>query len=110
MYRSLALSLALLTSMLFTYGQAQVPPAYETAVIRYELGGRSMHIAIDGKEFLNQSVPKEMIQSKWDLNPALAEVSKLVDAGWELFNTTTHSYGTTVITEVYSFYLRRPKK
>jgi len=82
---------------------------FEFAVIDYNPSYRLMEISINGTEYKKVKVEKNEIQGDADVNSALKEVTKLVQDGWELFNTNTVA-GSTAAFKSYIFYLRKKSK
>jgi hypothetical protein len=81
---------------------------FEYAIIEYTPAARDIQISINGVEFKKVDVPKEKIKGWADANPALEELNKMIDKGWELFDTQ-HSTGNTDAVHIFVFYLRKKK-
>lgn len=73
---------------------------YNYATINYSASGLEIGVSENGKEFRSIKVPKENFISILNTTPALNEVKKMTDDGWELVDTES-------IVGFYSFFLRK---
>jgi hypothetical protein len=104
--RTIVAIVTFLIASLTVVGQSR----YEYATLSYEIGAKAIMISIDGKTVDVVPLSKSEQSMSRDLNPALQHISKMDDEGWELFSTSSHSKGLNNLSEVYTFYLRRPKQ
>lgn len=105
-----------LLTCLFIFGLLtglQAQDKYEYAIISYAPTMNNITISISGNDFKTVDVDKSIKVKDRNFNPALIEVNKLCDNGWELFNTEatgmTDGVNYAVNIPNYIFYLRKKK-
>ena len=104
----LYLKTTIITTLLLTATFLFAQQKYEYAVIDYTPSARAIQISLNGVDFKKVDVPKETAKGFGDANPALIEVTKMEDQGWELFNSTM-SVGATYAEHIFVFYLRKKR-
>ena len=95
----------LLAILLFVVFNATAQTKYEYAVITSRPAARELSIAINGVDYKAIVTPKDPQLGNTNVNPALLEINKMAEDGWELFDTGV-AFSTTY---VYTFTLRREK-
>lgn len=95
----------LLCMLLFlgAFSKAEAQEKYEYAVITYQIDASKIVISINGNELKTIGASKTS-KEYFDANPALKEVSKMNEEGWEVFST-----GVLWEYKTLFFYLRKKK-
>jgi len=91
--------------LLFTVNAALAQDKYEYAVVAFNPWVKNLTISINGIEHKKIEVAKDEIKNHLDANPALKEVNKMINEGWELFNSDSNPIGDIGIS--YVFFLRK---
>ena len=93
------LALALLFSVNTLVAQAK----YDYAVLLYTMGYKHVMLATNGEKYEEIDITDMKDFNKIGANPALRELNKLEDDGWELFDTEFTG-------AIYLFFLRRKEQ
>jgi hypothetical protein len=94
-----------LAILLFVAFNATAQTKYEYAVITHIPAFRELTIAVNGVDYKIIPTAKDPQKGNTNVNPALLEINKMSEDGWELFDT-----GVAMSTSfVYTFALRRKK-
>ncbi len=90
-------------TLLFSVNALMARQKYDYAVISIKI--RELFVAINGEEFKQIEVSKDEFQHNYfDPNPALTQVNKMEEEGWELFDTEVYFAGSA---PDYAFFMRR---
>jgi hypothetical protein len=91
----------------------QAQDKYEFAILSYSPYHQNITISIGSQKYEVVEVNENNKLKDRNFNAVLAEVNKLQDQGWELFNTQTTGMGTDMNinfnTSNYVFYMRKKK-
>lgn len=82
---------------------------YEYAVITYHTSQRYLSISIKGEIYKEINVGKNESKGSSDANPAILEVQRMNEEGWEVFEANSESTGLHT-SGIHIFFLRREKK
>lgn len=97
-------SLIIATILVFSVSGLIAQNKYEYATVTYAPSSKVVIVSINGSGFEEVKVEKGASRHSYDTNPALVQIAKLNEEGWDLFNTSTVGSLTTFV-----FVLRKEK-
>jgi hypothetical protein len=104
--RNLKTTMIAVLLMFAAVGESVAQEKWEYATLSYVLSQQRIIISINGTE-IKKIDAKDNSRDYHDTNPALAEISKMNNEGWEVFSTG--SVAGSSASNVMVFYLRKKR-
>ncbi|MEX0813328.1 MAG: hypothetical protein WD048_14000 [Chitinophagales bacterium] len=83
---------------------------YEFAVVSYYPKERELEVSVNGEVYKEITVDKNKVEGYSDVNPAILEIQKMNEKGWEIFEANTNVLTNYFHHKIFTFFLRREKE